>query len=220
MVLFCFKVITVSLNNSSPVTEERFISLYRESYVSFCCFANRYVHNPLVAEDIVGDVALRVWEKKETLKNDPALKSYFYTSIHNACLTWINKEKTKLSKQGLYHDFRQPEQPSLLENIIRSETMQQVQAAIYRLPPQCRTVFIKLFIEGKSLLETAEEMQLSLSTIKNQRQRGIKLLRKRLPPIALFVLMMHLAASDNVRIELNQQISIKQFSIPPLYFKL
>jgi DNA-binding CsgD family transcriptional regulator len=41
-------------------------------------------------------------------------------------------------------------------------------------------VFTKLFIEGKSVSETAQEMNIAISTVKNQKARGIKLLKPKL----------------------------------------
>jgi len=58
--------------------------------------------------------------------------------------------------------------------------MARLHEAIYQLPPQCRTIFLKLYIEGKSIAETADELQLTASTIRNQKARGIKLLRVKL----------------------------------------
>jgi RNA polymerase sigma-70 factor (family 1) len=170
---------------SSILTEESFTTFYHDHYAFFCFFANRFVNNMQEAEDIVGDVAFRVWEKRDELRNDTALKTYFYTSLRNACLNRIGKEKTIAKRESRYVNSIQSEQPSVLENIIRTETLRELETAIHSLPAQCRRVFIHLFVEGKTLSETAEEMQLSLSTIKNQRQRGIQLLRKRLTPTAL-----------------------------------
>jgi RNA polymerase sigma-70 factor (family 1) len=138
------------------------------------------VDDPLIAEDIVGDVALKLWEKKEELENVTSLKSYFYTCIRNASINWIRKEKSQFKNEEAYLAFAPLNQQTALENIIRTETFRELEAAVDALPTQCRKVFIKLFVEGKSLSETAEEMNLSLSTIKNQRQRGIKLLRRQL----------------------------------------
>jgi RNA polymerase sigma-70 factor (ECF subfamily) len=166
--------------NSVLLTEESFVAFYRNHYASFCFFANRFINHPMIAEDIVGDVALKVWKKRGELRNETALKSYFYTSLRNTCLDWISAEKSKGRRKKRYLDSVQTEQSSFLENIIRTETLHELELAIQTLPLQCRRVVIKLFVEGKSLSEVAEEMQLSITTIKSQRQRGIKLLRNRL----------------------------------------
>jgi len=163
---------------------------FKDNYKSLCFFANRYINDPLIVEDVVGDVAFKVWKKRCELRNDAALKSYFYTSLRNTCLEWISAEKSKGRRKKQYLDSVQLEQSSILENIIRTETLHELELAIQTLPLQCRRVVVKLFVEGKSLSEVAEEMQLSVTTIKSQRQRGIKLLRGRFSLTILFIFAM------------------------------
>jgi RNA polymerase sigma-70 factor (family 1) len=169
-------------------SQQSFVVLYQQWYTSFCYFANRYVKEPQVAEDIVSDVALKVWEKKDDLKNIVVLKNYFYTSIRNACINYINKEKSR--KERINKNAGPLQESTILENIIRTETLHELELAIENLPTQCRKVFIKLFKEGKTLSEAAEEMGLSIFTIKAQRQRGIQLLRKKLIPSSLLLLIL------------------------------
>ena len=178
------KAYSFSLQQGVSVSFEQF---YKDHYSSFCFFANRYVNNTTTAEAIVSDVALKVWERKEGLKNPAALKSYFYSSIRNACLNHIIKEKRKAAKKAKYINTMKREEPSFIENIIHTETLSTLEAAVHTLPVQCRRVFIKLFFEGKSLAETAKEMNLTVSTIKNQRLRGIKLLRNQMATMATVV---------------------------------
>lgn len=180
--------------NHSNVTYKGFTDFYSKNYSSFCFFANRYLKDTALAEDIVSDVALKVWEKKDELKNTAALKNYFYTSIRNACLNHIAKEKSR--KERLDKNTAPLQEDSILQNIIHTETLRQLEVAIEQLPTQCRNVFIKLFKEGKSLSETAEEMGLSIFTIKAQRQRGIQLLRQRMIPL-LLLLMLYLPCFFN-----------------------
>ncbi|MGN6399893.1 MAG: RNA polymerase sigma-70 factor [Flavisolibacter sp.] len=183
--------------NFTLVGEQSFISFYRNHYTSFCFFANRFVNNLVIAEDIVGDIALKLWEKRGELENIGSFKAYFYTSIRNACLNWINKEQSKLKNETAYKASALPIEQTTLENIIRTETFRELETAIHSLPAQCRRIFIKLFIEGKSLSETAEEMKLSLFTVKAQRQRGIKLLRKQLIGPLFFLWIIFLFLQNN-----------------------
>jgi RNA polymerase sigma-70 factor (ECF subfamily) len=168
-------------------TSTFFETFFKEHYASFCFFANRYVKDSLATEAIVSDVALKVWKKKKGLKNPNALKSYFYSAVRNGCLNYIAKEKRKAAKKAQYASSVQLAEPSFVENIIRTETLSTLEVAVHTLPPQCRKVFIKLFFEGKSLAQTAEEMNLTISTIKNQRLRGIKLLRTQMTMVTMII---------------------------------
>ena len=71
-------------------------------------------------------------------------------------------------------------QQSYIHNIIRSETIHLLHKAIAHLPAECSKIFTKLYIEGKSITETAQEMNIAVSTVKNQKARGIKLLKPKL----------------------------------------
>lgn len=169
------------------MNEEHFTAFYNQWYASLCYFANRYVNDSLVAEDIVGDVALKLWEKLISLRSEEALKSYFYTSLRNACLDWLAKEKTREKREKRYVSSLPAEESAFTERLIETETLRRLEVAIDSLPAQCRTVFIKLFKEGKSLSEAADEMGLSIFSIKAQRQRGIKLLRERMVNICFIL---------------------------------
>lgn len=178
--------------NLSTTSEESFIDFFHKNYSSFCFFANRYISDPIMSTDIVGDVALKILEKKTELENIVSLKSYFYSCIRNACINKLRKEKAQLKNEAAYQACLHDNEQTVLENIIRTETLREVEAAIQALPPQCQKVFLKLFFEGKSLSETAKEMNLSIFTVKAQRQRGIKLLRNRFVQsiLAFFLLTM------------------------------
>jgi RNA polymerase sigma-70 factor (family 1) len=169
------------------LTEKYFTSFYKEHYSSLCFFANRYISNLKEAEDIVGEVAIKIWGKRDSLKHTAALKNYFYISVRNACLDYLRQEdKKKLTETELVrmNNFASRD---ILENIIYTETLRRVEKALLNLPPQCRKVFTHLFIEGKTLAETALELQLSIHTIKNQRQRGLKILRSTLTMLFMMI---------------------------------
>lgn len=62
--------------------------------------------------------------------------------------------------------------------------MHQVYTALQTLPPKCGQVFRMYYLEEKSLQEIADELDLSLSTVKSQKGRAIELLRKKLPHLS------------------------------------
>ena len=137
-----------------------------------------------LAEDIVSEVALKVWQKQASI-SERTLKGYFYTSIRNACISHIRKNKMV---EGDVDDGDHVIDPvNVLEQMIETEVLHRLHAAMEKLPNQCRNVFVKMYIEGKSVAKTALEMNLSISTIKKHKQRGIKQLREQFIPIVLLV---------------------------------
>jgi RNA polymerase sigma-70 factor (ECF subfamily) len=74
-------------------------------------------------------------------------------------------------------------------DIIRAEFYGELYRAIHTLPPECRKIFTMLYIEGKTVRETAEELGLALSTVKTQKARGLAALKKKLRPYLYCLLM-------------------------------
>lgn len=156
--------------------EKAFTGFYHQHYPSFCFFANQFLNDSQEAEDIVSEVAVRVWEKLDTI-GDGALKTYFYTSIRHACLRALENRKRRESKEKDYA-LEQLSQPSTgLEHLAYTEMLEQVEFLLNKLTSHCRQVFTKLYVEGKTEKEAAEELQVSINTIKFHRKRGLKLLR-------------------------------------------
>ena len=154
-------------------------------YKPLCFFARRYVSDMQAAEDIVTDGFLRVWEKRATITNAAGLKSYLYKVVYNGCMTWLGDEKRRKGKHAKSDLQLKTEENLYVSNIIRAETFKELHTGMAGLPAECRKVFTKLYIEGKTVRETAEELQLAISTVKAQKARGLKLLRLRFGDLLL-----------------------------------
>lgn len=70
--------------------------------------------------------------------------------------------------------------PSHFEDIVWSEVTRQLHQAISSLPNACRQVFQMIYIEGMSITETAAALQLSPSTVRTQKARGLVFLRQKI----------------------------------------
>jgi RNA polymerase sigma-70 factor (ECF subfamily) len=76
----------------------------------------------------------------------------------------------------------------VIENMIYAETMSRVYAVINQLPNQCKKVFIKHYVEGKKISEIAAELNISVSSVRTHKGRGIELLRKGLLGLVFWLL--------------------------------
>jgi RNA polymerase sigma-70 factor (family 1) len=172
--------------------EERgFDFLFKSYYKSLCFFANRYVKEISAAEDIVSDAFIHLWAKREKIKSESHLKNYLYKVIFHLCLREVEKIKVKGYVQI---ENETPEVQCLdknaLENIIRAELLSEIYLSINSLPKECRRIFNKLYLEGKTVKEIATELNLSVSTVKTQKARALQFLRSRLSPRSLLLLLL------------------------------
>ncbi|HRP56841.1 RNA polymerase sigma-70 factor [Agriterribacter sp.] len=175
--------------------EEGFACFFRNYYAPLCFFASRLVKDTTAAEDIVSDSLLKVWEKRHDLEHAPGLKNYCYTTVRHACLRWLDVHQRNAGQKRDWVQAEEVTEACILENIIQTEVIEELYTAIKRLPPQSSMVFTKLYIEGKTVAETAQEMKLAVSTIKSHKKNGIALLRSMISPAALLVFVIAVQGS-------------------------
>jgi len=168
--------------------ERGFDCYFHTYYKAICFFANRYTKNSEAAEDIAEESFIKLWNNREQIKDEKHLQNWLYKTAYHGCLRWRERQLAMGNRQKEIAKITEVSEKDCTENIIRAETLRQVKEAMEQLPAQCKKVFYKLYIEGKTVAETANELQLTVSTIKNQKARGIKLLRLRLTSLLLILM--------------------------------
>lgn len=142
-------------------------------------FAATYVKDLAIAEELVQDVFIKVWEKKNELTFNDQLKSYLYTSTKNHCFNYLTKRKIEIKEQDsetLYNT--KGEAPNPLENLTQKETKAKIQAGIQQLPDKCKRVFLLSRNEGMTYKEIAKFLGVSVKTVENQMGYTLKFLRE------------------------------------------
>ncbi|MDD7886253.1 RNA polymerase sigma-70 factor [Flavivirga sp. 57AJ16] len=154
-------------------------SLFNKLYTSLCLFANNYLENLEVSKDIVQDVFIKIWEDKIEFKNENTIKSYLYTSVKNKSLDYLKSKRVKTTDHFSIDEMEQLEtEPFFLREVVILETSKIIEEAINTLPNRCAQV-IRLSIKNYSNAEIAEELNLSVNTVKAQK----KIAYKRLKPL-------------------------------------
>jgi len=155
--------------------QKAFEDLYRLFFPRLYNFAMLYVHKKEAAEEIVNDVMVKIWEKRDTINTIENLETYLFVAIRNHCLNY-------LQKYSHYHVTIEPE--SGLAEVISindpakdlewKEINLKLHLAIEQLPDQCRTVFKLIKEEGFKYKQVAEILNLSPRTVETQLFRAIK----------------------------------------------
>lgn len=150
-------------------------------YEKLVYYAYRMLKDKDDAEDVVEASFIKIWEKRETIdtNNPKVIASYIYTSVRNRCLNKIKSDKLiyqdKIAlDRYVSKDIHEP----VIDAMIRAETIDFVYKAIKVLPGNCRKIMTLMFVDGLSYSEVAEKLNLSLSTVKNQRARAYHKIRK------------------------------------------
>jgi len=162
--------------------EEGLAFFFEQYYTQLCYFAGTLLNDECLAQEIASDAFTKLWQTRENLASEGSIKSWLYSTVRNACIDHLRKVKRlRVSQSGLQsaHTIEQ----SVLHTIIQTETHDQIVRTIGKLPPQCRRIFRMFYLHGKSYTEIAQELNLSPQTVRNQKQRAAKLLRKMIFPL-------------------------------------
>lgn len=157
-----------------------FKEVYRLYYVALCRFAYKYLKDQALAEDIVQDALLKIWEQRSRLLEITNLKSYLYLAVKNACLNHFEHQKVvakhadalvaEINIISLQHENTafEHEEPLLEDRVL---------AAIEQLPKQSGDIFKMKYLEGRRTKEIAELTNLSPRTVETHVYNALKNLR-------------------------------------------
>jgi RNA polymerase sigma-70 factor (ECF subfamily) len=168
-------------------------AVFRRYYPRLCYYAFKIIANKASAEDVVQDVFLRFQDRLPQFNSETALGSFLYLSVKNACLNIIRHRAVE-AKYEASASFSSAEEAPFVENLIRAEIYGEIHQALQSLPEGCRTVINLAYFDGLKNEEIANRLQVSVNTVKTQKQRGLQLLRLRLAPDAFVLLITVLCA--------------------------
>ncbi|WP_423129939.1 RNA polymerase sigma-70 factor [Gaoshiqia sp. Z1-71] len=153
-----------------------FTLLFEYYYTGLVVFADRYLHDTELAEDIVQSAFVRLWENRQAIKS-PSVRYYLASAVKNSCIDLIRKNETQ-KKYAQRQTFQETDHGN--DFWAESELQQLIETAIGNLPQRCREIFILSRYDGMKSHEIAQKLQLSQRTVETQITNALKILRKEL----------------------------------------
>lgn len=182
-------------NLSSSNFKEFYVTYYDRCFM----FAKSYVHDDLVAEDIVSETLIKLWElsKLEDIINPHRL---LYVMLKNKALDCLKHEKVKqdaLISISAYSKRELEIRISTLEasnpdKIFASDIRKILQSTISNLPEQTRTIFEMSRFKNMQKREIAEYFNISVKGVDYHISKALSLLRENLRdyfPLFLYLLI-------------------------------
>jgi RNA polymerase sigma-70 factor, ECF subfamily len=157
-----------------------FEQLFKSHFRLLCNIANNIVKNERAAEDIVQDVFLKLWQKKDDLKIHTNVMGYLYRATANASIDYIKNNRNVIPlKQTIHYQKTDDNAEAVL---MRKELEKNIERAMRLLPPKCKAIFVLSRFEGMKYKEIAEHLGLSVKTVENQMGIALDKLRTELKP--------------------------------------
>lgn len=155
-----------------------FTKFYTQFFQQLLLASDKYIKDIPVAEEIVQNVFLKIWENPANLEDVQSLRSYLYKSVINASINHVNREKNIAHHhQKIAADFTEE---YLIDLDEENELIVLLYAEIDKLPPQCQKIFKLNRFERLKYKEIATMLDISERTVENHIATALKILRKSL----------------------------------------
>ncbi len=152
-------------------------TLFRKYYSYLCMVVLRMTHSKEQAEDIVQEVFLDLWRKKEQIEINSAVKAYLHRSVVNKTLNKIRDKKLDFDRDEEKLQSVPTMQHTPLQKMQGEELQNVIKTAFESLPEKCRIVFSMVKYEAMSYKETAEKLEISVKTVENQMSKALRIMR-------------------------------------------
>lgn len=161
-------------------SKNAFTAIFISYYRNLVLFATNYTHETELAEEVVEDVFVKIWEEHEVLNIKVSLKAYLLKAVQNKCIDWlrqvevIRKYKEEYSSNTLTYDFNTD------NYIFNSELESLIRVALNKLPQEIVQAYRMNRYEGLKYHEIAEKLNVSVRTIEDRIGKALCLLRNEL----------------------------------------
>lgn len=163
--------------------------IFHEYYKPLVIYVTTILKSRDEAEDIVQQVFVTVWEKKEQLEIHTSLKAFLYRAVYNAAM---NKLKQYAVREHYAGEIRSNAGFAQTDDRLQQKELQhKLDEAINDLPEQCARIFKMSRYDQLKYQQIADALDLSVKTVENQMGRALKLLREKLKdylPLLLLIL--------------------------------
>ncbi|MBN2611557.1 MAG: RNA polymerase sigma-70 factor [Bacteroidales bacterium] len=157
--------------------ENAFDYLFNYYYPGLVVYADKFVTNNHLAEEIVQGVFLKIWQDRRFIEINNSFKSYVFQSVKNRCLDVIKHRKVKDEYSQKILAETENSRDETWETYVESELYALLITSIDKLPVECRKVIHLSRIKNLNNKEIAEKLGISVKTVENQITKALKYLR-------------------------------------------
>lgn len=163
--------------------EDEFRTWYKEYSGKFYAHAFRFLQDKEEAKSVVGEKMLAVFRSSTEFRSLSHVQAYTYKAIRNECMDLLkqrSRQDLSLDRMALLEELM--EETDLEAEDERERLYMEINRRVNELPERTRRVIRLLYYEGMTRAQVAEIMAISVSTVSNLRDLGVKALRSRGDP--------------------------------------
>ncbi|GGB18161.1 RNA polymerase sigma-70 factor [Puia dinghuensis] len=165
-----------------------FEQLFKTHFKGLHTYACTILRDGHLAEEVVQVVFARFYEKMARITIEASVEAYLYRAVYNESLNQRRREKVR--REYRKHAERHGEGTSVPgEGGDHRELEARLHQALNELPQQCRTIFQLSRFEELKYREIAHRLDLSVKTVENQMGKALRILRDKLLPYLVVIIL-------------------------------
>ena len=168
--------------------KEAFTQIYQRYRGLLYIYACKITHDESMAEDLVHDLFINLWDKRATINFTNSVSSYLYTSIRYKFFDLLDRQKIHTNYEASMQSFFSSGYNATDSYMAEKELAAIIEREINNLPEKMREIFLLSRVEHLSNKEIAERLNISEKTVKNQISLALKILRVKISLFAFFSL--------------------------------
>ena len=159
--------------------EEAFNTLFHAYVPRLHTLIMKVTRSEGVAKDIIQEVFLYLWMDRESLADVEVPQNWIFKIAYNRSYSWLSRQ---FSRNRKYNEFIQQnpaeEDDSLEQTVTLHETARLIREATSLLPHQARNIFQLSRESGLKAAEVAEQLGISVQTVRNSLVRSVKFVKE------------------------------------------
>lgn len=161
--------------------------VFRKVYLKYYDMLHRlcfeYTQNAHIAEEMVQDTFMKLWEIRKEINSDSKIGNFLYTIAKNKCINYLRDQKSILEAQRNKDFLEKQFNIEALQEIgdqwiYFKELKELIESVIEKMPLGIRRVFIMSRYEEKKYKEIAKELNISVKTVENRISKALIILRE------------------------------------------
>ena len=154
--------------------QQAFRQLFRHFAPPLSQFARSFIKDREAAEEIVEDVFVAIWRKREQLTEIAGIRVYLYVTTRNLCINYLNRSKRVFTDLDQLDVTCASLVPTPEDVMLAAEMNRAINAAVQELPPKCRIIYKLVKEDGLKYKEVAEILGISDRTVETHIGTALK----------------------------------------------
>lgn len=163
--------------------------LYRHFYGALCNYATGITTDRSVSEDIVQECLITIWKSNLVFTEIKALTVYLYRAVHNNTLKYLRDRNVSSRHLKKWQEDQEDVDEINFYHAVEEELVRRMNAAIENLPEQRRRI-LQLSIEGFTVQQIAEQLNISVNTVKTQKKRAYSFLKDKVKQCCILLVIL------------------------------